>query len=69
VPWYFVCATCGAKWFSETRRGHCPRCQTGAVSTERLRPPWWRSSTKSGEQPTTGAAPFRNRQSPVDRVT
>ncbi len=41
VPWYFVCETCCAKWFAETNRSHCPRCQTQAISKEQIRPPWW----------------------------
>ena len=42
VEWYFVCAECGAKWFSMKKRSRCPRCGTGTVSNEQITPPWRR---------------------------
>jgi len=55
VPWYFVCVTCSAKWFAETQRTHCPRCQTPAVSVQRITPPWWHEQ-KSETEPTAAAS-------------
>jgi hypothetical protein len=40
MGWYFVCETCNAHWFASCQLMPCPRCQTLAASTERLKRPW-----------------------------
>jgi hypothetical protein len=39
-PWYFVCMTCNAKWYSRQAACACPRCGTPHQSHERMTPPW-----------------------------
>jgi hypothetical protein len=39
---YFVCETCGAKWFGRVSSMPCPRCFLPAVAGDRLLLPWKR---------------------------
>jgi hypothetical protein len=36
---YFVCF-CGAKWFAQSKRDRCPRCEAKSSSSIKMNPPW-----------------------------
>jgi hypothetical protein len=40
MPYYFVCETCTAKWFTGRELMACPRCGALAASTEKIPIPW-----------------------------
>ena len=46
ATYYFVCATCNAKWFAAMARARCPRCDARALSGERQTPPWLRHAAR-----------------------
>jgi hypothetical protein len=46
TPFYHVCETCNAKFFSRKRFEACPRCSSVSRSRDRLLPPWSVSECK-----------------------
>jgi hypothetical protein len=53
---YFVCC-CGAKWFLQTKRSRCPRCNARASSNSKYTPP-----RNCDSAPKTSLLPIRNAQ-------